>query len=419
MSIRQKRRIIIGIAITLLLIFAIERTYNYRDEFQVTAKEASQYDFIEAKLEYKHKIFDFNYLYETLEENYPFFKVNERLNGIDWLGNKSKYRRMIRNTKNDAEYFVALDRILGDLNNKHVKIFEGKEYKKLYKTYYEDFSRQNKLEYLPMYDAFSNPFVMERYDFTEDLGDIQLYDEPVLETKILIEDELAYIKIKEMAGFHKAKEDLIELKEFLKDAEAYEKLIIDIRGNSGGKDEYWENILKLLSNSPLNVKYYAFFKGGHRYELDPYKVEGATTIKVLEDNILSKFPEEIKEDFNYYKEEFINIEPQESGLDFRGKVYLIVDRYVFASAENFASFVKDSGFATLVGETTGGNRVFEEVPVIHLPRTKFAVKYSREMGINQDGTINMETKTTPHIKADPTYNEDFNRDECIQEVIKD
>ena len=54
-----------------------------------------------------------------------------------------------------------------------------------------------------------------------------------------------------------------------------------------------------------------------------------------------------------------------------------------------------------------------------LPKSKFAIRYSRELGINQDGTINMETKTIPHILVDPTPNEDFNKDECIQAVIRD
>ncbi len=39
--------------------------------------------------------------------------------------------------------------------------------------------------------------------------------------------------------------------------------------------------------------------------------------------------------------------------------------------------------------------------------------------MNADGTINMETKTIPHIQVDPTPHEDFNKDPCIQAVIED
>lgn len=63
--------------------------------------------------------------------------------------------------------------------------------------------------------------------------------------------------------------------------------------------------------------------------------------------------------------------------------------------------------------------VFEEILIIHLPKSKFVIRYSRELVINPDGTINMESKTIPHIQVVPTPNDDFNKDECIQAVIRD
>ncbi len=58
------------------------------------------------------------------------------------------------------------------------------------------------------------PFVMYRYEFDGDLSDVQLYREPVLETKILVEDELAYMKITEMAGKDLAEKDFNRIKNF-------------------------------------------------------------------------------------------------------------------------------------------------------------------------------------------------------------
>ncbi len=75
---------------------------------------------------------------------------------------------------------------------------------------------------------------MYRYQFDGNINDVKLYKEPVLETNVLIEDELAYMRIKKMASFDTAKEDYNKIKEFLKEVEDYPKLIIDIRGNDGG-----------------------------------------------------------------------------------------------------------------------------------------------------------------------------------------
>ncbi|NMA85958.1 MAG: hypothetical protein GX968_01390 [Tissierellia bacterium] len=425
MTSKQIKKLISRIIIIVTIIIATERLYNSRSEFQVTAEDASHYGVVEAKLETRLKLKDFDYLYDVLEENYPFFEVNKRQNGVDWLENKRKYKRLIRNTKNDAEFYVAMEKILGDLHNSHVDILSGDEFKRIYKSLYIDFSQNEDAKHLAWYDAFSNPFVMYRYEFDGDLSDVQLYREPVLETKTLVEDELAYMKITEMAGKDLAEKDFNRIKNFLENVSEYEKLIIDIRGNSGGWDGYWQSIVNLVTKEPLEVKYYSFFKNGHKSSMNPYRVQNVTTIKDLDEKILDKFPEEVKSNFDFYKTYNIYINPwapdhnPSDYLGFKGKVYLLVDSDVFAASENFASFAKDSGFATLVGETTGGNRIFEEVPIMFLPKSKFAIKYSRELGINKDGTINMETRTIPHIEVDPTPNEDFTRDKCIQTVIQD
>lgn len=425
MTRRQKRRLIIGICAIILVIFAIERAYNSREEFHVYAEDANNYGIVEAMLTSREKLKDFDYLYMVLEENYPFFKVNERLHGIDWLGNKRKYRRLIRNTKSDAEFYIAMKEILGDLNNSHVDILDGEEFNHMYKNYYLDFASQGSLRELAWFDVFSSPFVMYRYQFEGDLDSIELDKDAVLETKVLVEDELAYMKIDQMPSFDRLEEDFYKIKNFLKDVEDYDKLIIDIRGNKGEENLYWKNIVRLLADKPLSQTYHSFFKRGHMERLDPFRVEYINTIKYLSDKTKEKIPEEIVEDFSFYKIQSISINPRSINhnpsdyIDFKGKIYLLVDDGVYSAAEAFASFAKETGFATLVGETTGGDRVFERTPVVFLPTSKFAIRYARELTINEDGSINMESRTRPHIEVDPTPYEDFNQDKCIQAVIED
>lgn len=424
MTRRQKRKVIITVLAVFLSIFTLERIYNSSDEFHVSAMDASYYGILEAHLTTKEKFEDFDYLYNLLKENFPFFEVNKRQNGIDWLGNRRKYERIIRNTKNDAEYLVALDKILDDLNDGHTNVFGGHGFREFYKLYYQHSS------YFPYWDdVFFNQYVLNRYmiDDMESIKDMELYDESVLETKILLEDKVAYMRIKSMATDNDiVEEDYDKIKKFLKEIEDYDKLIIDIRGNGGGWDIYWQNIVELLINEPLTVKYYVFYKGGHRYKYDPYRVKYVNTVDELDEEVLKQFPEEVRIDFKYYRIYSYRINPWDTSLDpsedidFKGKIYLLVDRDVFSSAENFASFCKDTGFATLVGEPTGGGKGFDWIPITYLPISKLAVMYSREMVMNADGTINMETKTIPHIIVDdPTYQEDFNKDQCIQAAIKD
>jgi len=406
-----KRNIIIAVSMVLALVI-IERSYNSMAKFQTTVEDPSYYGIIDAKFTYREKLKDFKYMYSVLEEYYPFFEVNKRLHNIDWLGNKSRYLRIIRNTENDTEFIAAVDNILKELNDNNTFVFTGDLYKRYYKHYYP-----NKREILH-YDRS-----IARYDFdwTFDFdpnNDYIFHNGPVLDTKVLIEDELAYMKIEAMSYYH-VEEDYPKIKSFLKEVEDYDKLIIDIRGNKGGFDDYWEKVVALLLDDVHSAEYYSFFKQTSKTIHDPFKISNIRTIKELDEEFLEQFPPEIKEDFNYYKKNTIQIAP-EGDVNFKGKIYILVDKDVFSSAEKFAAFAKDTGFATLVGETTGGGMTFEEVPIDYMPYGGYIISYSRELVMNSDGTINMETKTTPHIIVDdPTPNEDFNKDKCIQAVIND
>ncbi len=56
-------------------------------------------------------------------------------------------------------------------------------------------------------------------------------------------------------------------------------------------------------------------------------------------------------------------------IGFDGKIYLIVNNKVYSAAESFASFCKDSDFATLVGGTTGKDGIGTNPLVFSLPNS--------------------------------------------------
>ena len=61
---------------------------NYR---KVIIKNEKSYIDCLNQLTQKEKLDDFEYMYTILKENYPFFEVNKRVNGLDWLSNKDEY----------------------------------------------------------------------------------------------------------------------------------------------------------------------------------------------------------------------------------------------------------------------------------------------------------------------------------------
>ena len=60
-------------------------------------------------------------------------------------------------------------------------------------------------------------------------------------------------------------------------------------------------------------------------------------------------------DLTLAREIVVNIEPKADAEHFKGQIWLLVGPQVYSSAESFAVFCKQTGFATLVGQPTGGS----------------------------------------------------------------
>ena len=84
----------------------------------------------------KEKIEDFEYIYEVIEEGYPYLEVNKRLNNIDWLSKKEQYMKRVTDTKNDEQFIRALSSIIYELNNKHTHLIKNKSSYDYFKDVY-------------------------------------------------------------------------------------------------------------------------------------------------------------------------------------------------------------------------------------------------------------------------------------------
>ena len=71
---------------------------------------------------------------------------------------------------------------------------------------------------------------------------------------------------------------------------------------------------------------------------------------------------------------------------------------VYSSSEAFAIFCKETGFATLVGQTTGGSSSGGGI-LYELPQSHILVSFDVEYCLNADGNCNMEIGTTPDIES--------------------
>ncbi|WBW95821.1 S41 family peptidase [Oceanirhabdus sp. W0125-5] len=371
------------------------------------------------------KIEDFEYMYKIIKENYSFLEVNKRVNGIDWLSEKEDFLEEIKNTKDDDEFFYELSYILDRLNNGHTHMLDQSSYENLISVYSE--SKWHKA----WYEEMSKPEALKRYVYKPkdnnqkaDVENMSLSDDNEnekfiikdnIETKI-IDDKVGYLRIKSFYYFNE-EVDKGTIKDFIYDIKGLDGLIIDIRGNGGGTSSFWaRNIIPLLIEKELRTDFYNFSRGiGFTYKFfknNRFQIEGFENLKKMK-----HLPPEVFIDFKYYTKDVATIEPRES-INFKGKVFLLVDEGVYSAAEMFAVYAKETGFATLIGETTGGDGITKDPAVCTLPNSGFVFRFSYIMGTTQSGVCNEEMKTIPHYSYDAEITEDIEEDKCIQKAIE-
>lgn len=355
---------------------------------------------------------DFNYLFNEIRDNYPFFGVLKRKYGIDFLSNYSKYLSEVKFCKNDEEFTRTMDKIIGDLHNDHATIAQ-KPYVEETLDYYSHFWKDPSMYY--EFLTMNKESVRDRYGVkglqSKDLKNKKSLKKARdtensgenLEVKLL-DKELGLVKINEMLAEYELDDDMEKLDKFLEENENLKALVIDIRGNSGGNIEYWqEYLLPRLIDKKVFVNNHMFFKDGMRTRL-LLKSEGISCENISNVD-LGKMDLEHKEDlkdFSYYSKDKIEISPLNDNK-FKGNLYLLVDEGVYSAAEGMANFCKNAKIAKLLGQKTGGDGITLGLINDVCPNSGLVFTYTNTLGYSQDGLINEEEKTSPDI-----YTESFN-----------
>lgn len=406
----KKNAIISFCLIILLLLVSIFSYNNYintktNDIRTINLKDLEYKEFNLSKDDY---IEDFNFAYTTLKEHYPFFEVNKKLYGIDWLANKEKYEAYIAESKNDADFFTRMTYVLAELHNGHTHLMPEDFAMHMYMTYYT-FPNSSWRHYIA--EMYEKDNVRRRYNINNEtvkkyVAENMKRDDEVnknysknLITKNIIKDKLAYIKIKSLIGEQYINQDKDIVINYLNEIKDYPFLIIDIRGNGGGDSRYWQNfLLPKIIDKKYETKDYLFIKSGELYKKIFEQMHFNKDVKTFLDN--SSFSRDVKDilkDFDGYSDGGNIIEPSDDSINFKGKIYLLVDNGVYSSAEMLASFCKETKLATLVGSRTAGDGIGVDPVQVDLPNTAFVMRFSNVMGVTESGSINELDQTVPDI----------------------
>lgn len=410
----MKKNAIISFCLIILLllvsIFSYNNYINYintrtNDIRTVKLKDLDHKDFI---LNRKDYIEDFNFAYDVLKNHYPFFEVNKKLYGVDWLNNKEKYEAYIAESKNDADFFSRMNEVLSELNNLHTQLvpsYMGLEY---YISYYSNPKCTWRHDIAKIYEKDD---VRRRYNINNEAIEnvINQYiksDDEVnktysknLMTENIIKDKLAYIRISSLIGMEYINQDRDIVINYLNEIKDYPYLIIDIRGNGGGDSRYWAYfLLPNIIDKKYETKNYLLIKSGELNKKIFEQFNFNKDVKTfLDKSSFSRDVKDILKDFDGYLAFDSIIEPSEDSIHYKGKIYLLVDNGVYSSAEMLASFFKETKLATLVGSRTAGDGIGFDPMQVALPNTAFVLRFSNNMGVTESGSINELDQTMPDI----------------------
>jgi len=382
----------------------------------------------------EEKLEDFDYLWSELKRSYPFFGVAER-SGIDIDSVYATCKENIVNSGSDTEFVRELSYFLKDLGGYgHLSVVNPMFYNYVVvptnteaeKTLVD--ARYQKM--IPWIEASSNPSVKEAYSYfvpyqerftvnkymKKDKADEVPIDAPALKENISFEiirqDEIAYMSIN-FFDFNALKSEKETLLKFYKEIEEYPNLIIDIRGNRGGSDLYWKDLIVAPNiNQELGYNRFSMFKLSDVNK--PYLDANSDQHHVAPIEQLSvraNLNETDMSEMTHYLMERSNVLPESKSRLFGGKIWVLTSEKVYSSSENFVMFCKNTGFATLVGTTTGGDGGTLDPVYFTLPNSGLLVRYSMLLGLNSDGSSNEEFGTRPHFQTTTSAEA---LDKCIQ-----
>lgn len=256
-------------------------------------------------------------------------------------------------------------------------------------------------------------------------------------TCLELTDDVGYIRIKScMPGWLSAlfrgfiKKDRDKIKSFLDRSQgSYSKLIIDLRNNGGGLAQYgYDVLISPFLDAPVTYSHVVgvkkrFLADTDRSVLEFLRREVSTEKAHVIDMTETMPPEGFQADQWIFYQVTRKIEPAHR-YNFHGDIYILINGGCLSATDDALNAIKRIGFATLVGQNTGGGAAaYCMPPILTLPKSGMAFRVETDLVINPDGSINELVGTPPDVELPDILpprsitKEDLLKDEWVRTVI--
>lgn len=324
---------------------------------------------------------DYAYLWDILEYEYPHYHVAERLLGRELDEIKEQYAALLPEVDSAEGFYElvvkpCLDEFkVNGLSIGHLDALDAAFYNSCVQSL-DEYPDDPRIQFRR--DELLNPKALQFYRspiFREGAGasPLSVYVEANQVIRYFPEQNAAYVRIKHMTNDPDDGKELLSFFATLEER-GYEHCIIDIRGNTGGNTMHWMAYIVGPNFAEMPLE--------ELPELCPEDLEGVDSFLVMENGTMK-----------------ITYGAFEPPL-YTGRFWLLTDGLVYSASDSLAADAKASGFATLVGERTGGNGI-GYTPVIRcLPNTGICFRYDSGLGLNPDGSANSEVGTAPDYECE-------------------
>ena len=378
---------------------------------------------------------DFDYMITVLEENFPTLGVVYRRNGVDLLALASEVRADLASRRRlDFETFWTV------LRDDFLRYARPVGHLHLIDNYMRlslGWSNRADSHIRPILSSSpSDPaYLLISRPAPPPSG-------PNLISNIIDDGRIAYLRISRMRWLPGTARDfeISYLNDFYASIGGFEHLIIDIRGNPGGLlyfFNYWIVGPLVQGPTPFSAEFYHFYYGGKhnnnffsaiQINAPPWMSEAD---KIAQNRAVQRFgrhfdlflhsvaeindeamvrlfgDEMIHSQYSHIFDEIMNMDyyfiearyvwGRLPRSPFDGRVWLLTDEMSRSAAQVAAAFSKEAGFATLVGEPTGGMAVTPwSSNFFALPNSGIIIRYDPTLVTDTRGRP-LEYGTEPHF----------------------
>lgn len=300
------------------------------------------------------KLADLAKVHDVIQESYPRANVSSEA-FQRWSDAYPTWKKMVEETTTDLAFYEVMAQGVAGLGDLKTRILTPEQYQSRLNNAGQDFYQVDS----PYVLALRSTRVADRYQRLQPSVPQTPVERHQPSLEIHGANRVAVLKNIDLRIADVANDrDL--LAGLLTQAKKYPYIVIDLRGVNGESTDYWtKNIASPLSRSDQGASSTMFIKGGFDDYIDYLSVKESLETFDLSDGrqeISMLLPQSLQDqisDMRYAKQITYSILADSTG-GFHGKIFLLTDENTRGTADSFASFSRQTKFATVAGRATGG-----------------------------------------------------------------